>query len=142
MPAFFPAIGDPELAEIYEEECATASASPRGSSACPAGPGFVHVTEDPETRLGEDRARTRSRRADVRQLADARSALAGRRACDDRRRVRQSGVYRVVTPDECVALATRRHGRVLFHPLMGGIPPELGWESLELFAAKVLPRLT
>jgi hypothetical protein len=24
---------------------------------------------------------------------------------------------------------------------MGGITPELGWESLELFASKVLPRI-
>jgi hypothetical protein len=30
---------------------------------------------------------------------------------------------------------------VLLHPLMGGIPPELGWESLELFERQVLPRL-
>ena len=53
---------------------------------------------------------------------------------------RQSGVYRVVTPDECVALA-KETGRIILHPLMGGIPPALGWESLELFASKVLPRL-
>ena len=54
--------------------------------------------------------------------------------------LRSSGVYRVVTPDECVALA-REHGRVILHPLMGGLPPALGWASLELFEQKVLPRL-
>jgi hypothetical protein len=54
--------------------------------------------------------------------------------------LRRSGVYRVVTPDECVALA-KETGRLLLHPLMGGIPPALGWASLELVAAKVLPRL-
>jgi hypothetical protein len=27
------------------------------------------------------------------------------------------------------------------HPLMGGMAPALGWESLELFVDKVLPRL-
>jgi hypothetical protein len=32
-------------------------------------------------------------------------------------------------------------GALVFHPLMGGMPAELGWESLELFASKVLPRL-
>jgi hypothetical protein len=26
-------------------------------------------------------------------------------------------------------------------PLVGGLPPALGWESLELFAAEVMPRL-
>ena len=54
--------------------------------------------------------------------------------------VRQSGVYRVVTPEECVAIA-EQHGRVLLHPLMGGIDPELGWASLRLFAEEVLPRI-
>jgi hypothetical protein len=30
---------------------------------------------------------------------------------------------------------------VLLHPLMGGLPPALGWASLELFEQKVLGRL-
>jgi hypothetical protein len=54
--------------------------------------------------------------------------------------LRRSGVYRVVTPDECVALA-EEYGRVLLHPLMGGLSPALAWESLELFERAVLPRL-
>ncbi len=59
----------------------------------------------------------------------------------DVEQLRASGVYRVVTPDECVALAEEvgRTGALVFHPLMGGMAPELGWESLELFANKVLP---
>jgi hypothetical protein len=28
-----------------------------------------------------------------------------------------------------------------FHPLAGGLPPDLAWASLELFAAKVLPKI-
>ena len=28
-----------------------------------------------------------------------------------------------------------------FHPLAGGLPPDLAWASLELFADKVLPGL-
>lgn len=46
----------------------------------------------------------------------------------------------IVTPDECVDLA-RQHEELSFHPLMGGLDPELAWASLELFAARVLPRL-
>ena len=30
----------------------------------------------------------------------------------------------------------------LFHPMCGGIPPELAWSSLRLFEHEVLPRLT
>jgi hypothetical protein len=46
----------------------------------------------------------------------------------------------VLTPDECVALA-RRTGAVSLHPLMGGIPFDLGWESLHLYNDQVKPRL-
>ena len=50
-----------------------------------------------------------------------------------------SGMWKVVTPDEAVELG-RTHGAVALHPLMGGMPPELGWESLQLMVDKVLPR--
>ena len=55
--------------------------------------------------------------------------------------LRASGRYAVVTPDECVALA-RSTGALRLHPLMGGLPPDVAWESLELIASDVLPRLT
>jgi hypothetical protein len=28
-----------------------------------------------------------------------------------------------------------------FHPLAGGLPPDLAWPSLELFVSSVLPRI-
>ncbi len=54
--------------------------------------------------------------------------------------MRASGAYVVLTPDECVA-QVRDTGSLLLHPLMGGLDPDLAWESLELVAAKVIPRL-
>ena len=54
--------------------------------------------------------------------------------------LRASGMWQIVTPDECVALI-REHGTVALHPLMGGMPPELGWKSLELFIDKVVPQV-
>ena len=32
-------------------------------------------------------------------------------------------------------------GTIVLHPLMGGMPVDLGWSSLRLFEEKVLPRL-
>ena len=57
--------------------------------------------------------------------------------------LRASGQYRVITPAELVAeiKAKGPFGFSLFHPLMGGIPPELGWESLRLFETEVLPHV-
>jgi hypothetical protein len=106
----------------------------------PGGPGFVHVTRDPERDWP---------RIAPHALHDARSyhewQTPGQRSQvhvdavteDD---VRKSPVYRVVTPEGCLEIA-REHGRVLLHPLMGGIDPDLGWSSLRLFASDVLPRL-
>jgi hypothetical protein len=51
--------------------------------------------------------------------------------------------YRVVTPDECVELV-RDLGldvTIPVHPMMGGLPPALAWESLHLIAEEVMPRV-
>ncbi len=52
--------------------------------------------------------------------------------------LRASAAWRVVTPEQCVALV-RDEGPVKLHPLVAGIPLELGWSSLELFVGQVLP---
>jgi alkanesulfonate monooxygenase SsuD/methylene tetrahydromethanopterin reductase-like flavin-dependent oxidoreductase (luciferase family) len=139
---FFPAIGDPELQRIYEEECAAVGYG-EGFVSLPAGPGFVHVAEDPEAAWAKigPHALHEANVYESWQTPDQRSQVDVRATTVDE--VRKSGVYKVVTPDECVELANELgdFGTLLFHPLMGGIPPELAWQSLELFEAKVLPRL-
>ena len=67
----------------------------------------------------------------------------GYRPAADVDALRATGQYKVVTPDDLVAQleAQAPFGFVLFHPLMGGMPPELGWQSLRLFADAVLPAL-
>jgi len=52
----------------------------------------------------------------------------------------EGGAYRVVTPDEAVEYV-RAHGALPLHPLCGGCPPELAWETLHLVADRVLPAL-
>src|SRR5438309_7727831 len=44
--AFLPSIGDQNLKRVYDEECARVGY--QGFCVLPTGPGFVHVTEDPE----------------------------------------------------------------------------------------------
>jgi len=57
--------------------------------------------------------------------------------------LRASGQYTIYTPDQLVELARgmRPMDALLFHPLMGGMDPELSWASLRLFEKAVLPRL-
>ena len=49
----------------------------------------------------------------------------------------------MLTPDECVERLRSQGpwGSIVHFPLCGGMPPELGWQSLELYAGKVLPHV-
>jgi len=135
---FFPAIGDEGLARIYQEACARVGFD--GFVSMPGGPGFVHVSDDPERdwRLIGPHALYDAATYHAWQPPGQRSQVeTAATSVDD---LRRSGVYCVVTPEECVALA-REHGRVLLHPLMGGLSPEVGWRGLKLFAEKVLPKI-
>ncbi|HEY3671273.1 MAG TPA: LLM class flavin-dependent oxidoreductase [Acidimicrobiia bacterium] len=50
----------------------------------------------------------------------------------------EEGPYRVLTPEQAVDYV-RTYGVLALHPLCGGCPPELAWETLELVADRVLP---
>ncbi|MFJ9380923.1 LLM class flavin-dependent oxidoreductase [Streptomyces sp. NPDC101455] len=55
-------------------------------------------------------------------------------------RFRQTGQYRVLTPEQLVAeLKSSSRPFTQLHPLCGGLPPELAWSSLRLFEREVLP---
>ena len=139
---FMSAVGDPALGDAYQRACEEEGFT-GGWAILPSPLGFVHVTEDPERDWP---------RIAPHALYDAQTyhswQTPGQRSAvhveaSDIDELKRTGVYRVVTPDECVALAEELGpmGSLIFHPLMGGMSPELGWEGLELFAAKVLPRL-
>jgi len=136
---FFPSIGDPALAEVYNAECARLGFS-GGFAMLPGGPGFVHVSENPDRdwqRIAPHALYDAQTYASW-QTPDQRSAV--HVAAKDTDELRRSGVYRVVTPDECVQLV-EQYGRLILHPLMGGMPADLGWEGLRLFERAVLPRI-
>jgi alkanesulfonate monooxygenase SsuD/methylene tetrahydromethanopterin reductase-like flavin-dependent oxidoreductase (luciferase family) len=136
---FFPAIGDPKLAEIYNEECEKVGFK-GGFVSLPGGPGFVYVAEDPDEawKTIGPHALYDAQSYAAWQTPDQRSGVHvdATTAAD----VRKSGVYAVLTPDECIELA-RTQGRVILHPLMGGLAPDFAWRGLELFEKKVLPKI-
>jgi alkanesulfonate monooxygenase SsuD/methylene tetrahydromethanopterin reductase-like flavin-dependent oxidoreductase (luciferase family) len=135
---FFPAVTDEALAEVYLAECKRLGFE--GFVQLPGRLGFVHVSEDPErdwARIAPHALYDAQTYASWQRPGQRSDVEVKARSADD---LRKSVIYRVLTPEECVALA-RDEDRVLLHPLMGGIPPALGWQSLELFAKKVLPRI-
>ena len=136
---FFPAIGDQRLADLYTAECKRLGFR-GGFVSMPSGPGFVHVSDDPDRdwqRVGPHALYDAQTYA-AWQTPDQRSAMHVEAATIDE--MRRSTAYQILTPDQCVALA-KETGRVILHPLMGGMPPALGWESLRLFEQKVLTRI-
>jgi len=65
----------------------------------------------------------------------------GYRMVENTDELRATGQYRVLTPDEFVAeQKAAPFPFAMFHPLCGGTPPELAWESLRLFEHEVLPQ--
>ncbi len=60
---------------------------------------------------------------------------------DDPAALRESGRYRVLTPAALLAeLREEPYRFTMLHPLVGGLPPELGWSSLRLLEEEVLPQ--
>ena len=137
--SFYTMSVDSAVGDHYRAECEKVGFTD-GVFTAPNGPLFVHVAEDPERAwdalgryaLYDMQSYSSWRTEDQDSVADSTATTV-----DD---LKASGLWQVVTPDECVALA-KRNGSVVLHPLMGGIPPELGWQSLELFVDKVQPRL-
>ena len=131
---------DPALGERYRAAC-VAEDFDQGFFLYPTGPSFVHVAEDPERAWAElaPYALYDATSYSTWQTGDHDNAvdMAGRSTVEE---LRASGMWQVLTPDECLALVERT-GSAALHPLMGGIPPELGWSSLELYNRAVQPRI-
>jgi alkanesulfonate monooxygenase SsuD/methylene tetrahydromethanopterin reductase-like flavin-dependent oxidoreductase (luciferase family) len=137
---FFTMSTDPSLGDVYREECERVGYT-TGFFMAPRGPLFVHVSEDPEKAWEElaPYAVYDVLSYNSWQTGDHDNVAASAATTADE--LKASGMWRVVTPDECVQLA-RELGSIVLHPLMGGIPTELGWSSLQLYVDKVAPELT
>ncbi|HYF45523.1 MAG TPA: LLM class flavin-dependent oxidoreductase, partial [Acidimicrobiales bacterium] len=130
----------PELAEAYEAECERVGREP-GACMIPSAdsPSSVFVAEDVDAawqtigpHLLHD-AQTYGEWLD--HDAVTRTAAT---SVDELRA--ENGNYRIVTPDEAIALI-RAHSYLGLQPLCGGVAPELAWESLRLIESEVLPAL-
>jgi alkanesulfonate monooxygenase SsuD/methylene tetrahydromethanopterin reductase-like flavin-dependent oxidoreductase (luciferase family) len=138
---FFPQLGDQALADTYQQERARLGLEP-GFTVLPGeGPLNVFVSEDPGTtweRLGEHLLH--DARVYAQWQLDAGLTSVALDTAETVDELRAGGVYTVVTPDEAIEIA-RARGTLSLHPLCGGAPPEIGWETLELVAKRVLPAL-
>ena len=140
---FSPATADPALSELYRSECIRLGFEPRleGMGKKPMGPGFVMISADPDatwkqiSRFAFYDAETYASWQDDTARSDW--VVPQLQSVDD---LRTSGRYLVLTPQQCIEQVRRDEG-ITLHPLMGGISPQLAWESLHLFESAVLPHI-
>lgn len=140
--AFLPPAPDRVLEEAYRAECRRLGKGD-GLVLSPAGPMWVFVADDPERAWDQLGPHALYETAAYGDWARPQPAANPWRTLPDLRSVRDQGLYAVVTPDDCVALA-RTIGptaSLKLKPLVAGLDPVLAWSSLELFVDKVLPQL-
>ena len=142
-----PQLDDPALTELYRAEC-RAHGHERGLVVAPVpGPATVFCAEDPDQfwalhghHLFADAEGYRAfQPAGDDRPAGARSSFvhSDARTVDE---LRAEGVYVVATPDELVRRVNDGElGLITNHPLCGGMPIDVGWESLRLIGERVLP---
>ncbi|CUU54770.1 Flavin-dependent oxidoreductase, luciferase family (includes alkanesulfonate monooxygenase SsuD and methylene tetrahydromethanopterin reductase) [Parafrankia irregularis] len=137
---FFAQSGEKELQVIYEAAARTAGHEP---GMCilnpPDEPNTVFVAEDVDEAWDELGPYLMH---DVRSYAawnggdTATASLSSARTADELRAERRS--HQILTVDEAVN-RVRAGGILQLHPLVGGLPPDVGWRYLRTVAEQVLP---
>lgn len=134
-----------ELYEYFQQQCVELG-RPAPEPFPEHGPAFLFVTEDPERSLQQIGPHLEHASNLYAQWGKERS-----RGSDNAYWAQKDGVESIradpnmwiLTPDEAVRRCRElpEDFELRMHPLLGGLPPELSWESLELFRDRVLPTL-
>jgi alkanesulfonate monooxygenase SsuD/methylene tetrahydromethanopterin reductase-like flavin-dependent oxidoreductase (luciferase family) len=133
---------DPELHTAYREE-ADRVGFEGGFVMVPEGPTFVHVTDDPDRTWAEIAPYLLYETQTYASFQTPGQHSTPRVDAENLEDLQRAPQLWVGTPEQIRARA-RELGPMAalnFHPLAGGLPPDLAWASLELFATEVLPRL-
>ncbi len=133
-----------EAYEVFQQE-RLAAGLPRAKEYSRGGPHMLHVTDDVETTwkvLGRHVVTEAANYAHWSSTDTPTSGPLGTKepTLDE---LRAGGRYLVVTPDEALEVLRGYSPDtiVTLHPLVAGLDPEVGWESLRLFADTVLPAI-
>jgi alkanesulfonate monooxygenase SsuD/methylene tetrahydromethanopterin reductase-like flavin-dependent oxidoreductase (luciferase family) len=132
------------LIPLFEEECRILGREPGNVfRPCHRLPGIIILSDDPERTwsiLEPHAFHVVSEYAKwAAQEPNSQSPFKGLTTVEA---LRASKMFAVWTTDELIANADKveDHGTFVFHPLVGGFPPEEGWRSLELLGSAI-PRL-
>jgi alkanesulfonate monooxygenase SsuD/methylene tetrahydromethanopterin reductase-like flavin-dependent oxidoreductase (luciferase family) len=134
----------PDVAAYYRELCAEVGIAPLIIMPGPVNRGMIYLHEDPEkawAELGEhilwEAVIYGGWSKDQRSLMH----LPGVQTLEE---VKASRRYRFLTPDQLIAELRDApdYGPIVLHPLVGGMPVDEAWKSVQLLTDKVLPAIT
>lgn len=134
----------PDVAAHYRRLCSDSGVKPLVIMPGRVNRGMIFLHEDPErawAQLGEhilwEAVTYGGWSTEERSLMH----LPGVRTLEE---VRASGRYRFLTPQELIAEIrdSDDYGPLVMHPLVGGMPADEAWRSVQLLADKVLPAFT
>jgi len=136
---FVPAM--PDLYAPYLEECAALGREP--GPARTVGSFCLFVSEDPARTWAQIAPHAMHESNGFARWYAQGGILGPYQKCSSIEELQASGMYQVLTPEEVLGLAEQMGQEVwlYLHPLLGGLDPAVGWESLELLASKVIPHL-
>jgi alkanesulfonate monooxygenase SsuD/methylene tetrahydromethanopterin reductase-like flavin-dependent oxidoreductase (luciferase family) len=130
-----------ETARAYEEGCRQAGREP---GFIYRSMGWTHIAEDPEKAWRQLLPHVSHVVNSYVQFASGTTSSSGFEHIHTAEAAKEAGIINVLTPDEAVERAKeadRRGASIVFAPVIGGLDPDIGWEMLELFHNKVLPRV-
>lgn len=131
----------PELYVLYLEECAKLGVEP--SAPRNVGGFSVFVAEDPDAYWSKIGPHALHENNSYARWYIEGNASGPYSHADTVEELRAAGLYQVLTPEEFIGLVEEVGPDcwIYFHPLVGGVDPDVGWECLETLASKVLPVL-
>jgi alkanesulfonate monooxygenase SsuD/methylene tetrahydromethanopterin reductase-like flavin-dependent oxidoreductase (luciferase family) len=134
----------PDIADYYVEQCTQAGVNPVVIMPARVNRGMIFLHEDPDKAwadLGEHILWEAVTYGGWSQgTTHSLMHLPGVQTLEA---VRESGRYRFLTPDQLIAEVRESpdYGPIVFHPLVGGMPVEEAWKSVQLLTDSVIPQL-
>jgi alkanesulfonate monooxygenase SsuD/methylene tetrahydromethanopterin reductase-like flavin-dependent oxidoreductase (luciferase family) len=134
----------PEIAAYYRELCAEAGIKPLVIMPAAINRGMIFLHEDPDRAWAELGEHILWEAVTYGGWSSEERSLMHLPGVQTLQEVQASGRYRFLTPDQLIAevRGADDYGPIVLHPLVGGMPVDEAWKSVQLLTDTVLPALT